>query len=50
MFVERYYQIAQVESWVGKFVGIVTAGAVGVTTLTYSVGTGSSTKLAATKR
>ena len=36
---------SQVESWVGKFVGIVTAGAVGVTTLTYSVGTGSSTKL-----
>ena len=35
----------QVESWVGNFVGIVTAGAVGVTTLTYSVGTGSSTKL-----
>ena len=36
---------SQLESWVGKFVGIVTAGAVGVTTLTYSVGTGSSTKL-----
>ena len=36
---------SQVESWVGKFVGIVTAGAVGVTTLTYNVGTGSSTKL-----
>ena len=36
---------SQVESWVGKFVGIVTAGAVGVTTLSYSVGTGSSTKL-----
>ena len=36
---------SQVESWVGKFVGIVTAGALGVTTLTYSVGTGSSTKL-----
>ena len=36
---------SQVESWVGKFVGIVTADAVGVTTLTYSVGTGSSTKL-----
>ena len=36
---------SQVESWVGKFVGIVTAGAVGVTTITYSVGTGSSTKL-----
>ena len=36
---------SQVESWVGKFVGIVTAGADGVTTLTYSVGTGSSTKL-----
>ena len=36
---------SQVESWVGKFVGIVTAGAVGVTTLTFSVGTGSSTKL-----
>ena len=36
---------SQVESWVGRFVGIVTAGAVGVTTLTYSVGTGSSTKL-----
>ena len=36
---------SQVESWVGKFVGIVTAGAVGVTTLTYSVGTDSSTKL-----
>jgi hypothetical protein len=36
---------SQVESWVGKFVGIVTAGAVGVTTLTYSVGIGSSTKL-----
>ena len=36
---------SQVESWVGKFGGIVTAGAVGVTTLTYSVGTGSSTKL-----
>ena len=36
---------SQVESFVGKFVGIVTAGAVGVTTLTYSVGTGSSTKL-----
>ena len=36
---------SQVESWVGKFVGIVTAGAVGVTTLTYSVGTGSSTNL-----
>ena len=36
---------SQVESWVGKFVGIVTAGAVGVTTLTYTVGTGSSTKL-----
>ena len=36
---------SQVESWVGKFVCIVTAGAVGVTTLTYSVGTGSSTKL-----
>ena len=36
---------SQGESWVGKFVGIVTAGAVGVTTLTYSVGTGSSTKL-----
>ena len=36
---------SQVESWVGKFVGIVTAGAVGVTTLTYSVGKGSSTKL-----
>ena len=36
---------SQQESWVGKFVGIVTAGAVGVTTLTYSVGTGSSTKL-----
>ena len=35
----------QVESWVGKFVGIVTAGAVGVSTLTYTVGTGSSTKL-----
>ena len=25
---------SQVESWVGKFVGIVTAGAVGVTTMT----------------
>ena len=36
---------SQVESWVGKFVGIVTAGAVGVSTLTYTVGTGSSTKL-----
>jgi len=36
---------SQVESWVGKFVGIVTAGAVGVTTLTYTVGTGSSSKL-----
>ena len=32
---------SQVESWVGKFVGIVTAGAVGVSTLTYTVGTGS---------
>ena len=36
---------SQVESWVGKFVGIVTDGAVGVSTLTYTVGTGSSTKL-----
>ena len=36
---------SQVESWVGKFVGIVTAGAVGVTTLTYAVGTGVSSKL-----
>ena len=36
---------SQVESFVGKFVGIVTAGAVGVSTLTYTVGTGSSTKL-----
>ena len=36
---------SQVESFVGKFVGIVTAGAVGVTTLTYTVGTGSSSKL-----
>ena len=36
---------SQVESWVGKFVGIVTAGAVGVSTLIYTVGTGSSTKL-----
>ncbi len=33
-FVERYYQIVRLESFLGKFVGIVTAGAVGVTTMT----------------